>query len=37
MNMLFVAALLTAFVTACPAEDPKTNGATVKLHLISDP
>jgi hypothetical protein len=37
INMLFAAALLIASVTVCPAEDPQTNGATVKLRLSSIP
>jgi hypothetical protein len=35
--MLFAAAWLTANITACPAENPQTNGAAVKLHLIFIP
>src|ERR1039458_9978827 len=34
-KVLFAAALLAGFVTACHAEDPPTNGATMKLHLAT--
>jgi Raf kinase inhibitor-like YbhB/YbcL family protein len=34
-RMLFAAALLAGFITACNAENPPTNGAAMKLHLTS--
>lgn len=34
-KILFAAALLTGFLTACNAENHTTNGATMKLHLTT--
>ena len=34
-KMLFAAALLAGFITACNAENPPSNGATMKLHLTT--
>ena len=34
-KMLFAAALLAGFITACNAENSPTNGATMKLHLTA--
>jgi hypothetical protein len=33
--MLFAAALLAGFVTACAAENSPGNGAAMKLHLTT--